>query len=269
MTTSEFVKPSPVRDQICFLKPTPPQPQRPLFVYFPGMDGTGELFHTQVPKLAKTFDIRCLSIPLNDQSNWDKLLKQTVSLIEAELTPGQEREVYICGESFGGCLALEIALKAPHVLDRLILVNPASSFQQQPWIRWGSYLTQWTPPWLYPASVLSIVPLLASFGRMATENRQALLQAMQSVPQHTSIWRLGLLRSFELNTTQLRQFNKPVLAIAGAADFLLPSVSETRTLAKYLPKTQMVVLPQSGHACLLENDIDLSAILAAYNFYEL
>lgn len=32
------------------------------------------------------------------------------------------------GESFGGCLALRVASKAPHLIARLALVNPATCF---------------------------------------------------------------------------------------------------------------------------------------------
>ena len=245
-----------------FLTPKPPRPDLPLFVFVPGMDGTGKLLRTQVPKLAEAFDIRCLAIPPDDLANWEILVSETVSLIEKEQQAGnRQRPIYLSGESFGGCLALKVALAAPHLLERLILVNPASSFRQQPWIQWGSYLTQWLPSSIYPLSVFGLLPALASLEKIEHSDRLALLEAMQSVPQRTSIWRLALVRSFDLGEPDLRRLKMPVLIVASGADRLLPSVAEAKLLVKVLPNAQMVILANSGHACLLETDVDLYTII--------
>ncbi|MGL5060138.1 MAG: alpha/beta fold hydrolase, partial [Microcoleus sp.] len=147
-----------------------------------------------------------------------------------------------------------------------ILVNPASSFRQQPWIQWGSYLTQWLPANLYPLSVVGLLPFLASLGKIAEEDRRALLEAMKAVPQTTSVWRLALVRSFDVGENQLRKIKQPTLVIASGADRLLPSVVEGKLLVKLIPHAQMVTLPDSGHACLLETDIDLYEIMKTHKF---
>jgi pimeloyl-ACP methyl ester carboxylesterase len=247
--------------QISFFRPTPSRPRLPLFIFLPGMDGTGQLLRSQQSQLSTTFDIRCLTIPPNDLSSWERLVERTVTLIEMEREAEPRRPVYLCGESFGGCLALKVAFTAPELLDKLILVNSASSFWQQPLVKWGSYLTQWLPSHLYPLSVTGLLPFLAALGRMEREERQALLQAMQSIPQQTSIWRLELMRSFKVEKTHLEGLKLPVLVIASAADRLLPSIAQARFLVNHLPKAQMVVLPNSGHACLLEADVDLYKII--------
>ncbi|PSB01443.1 alpha/beta fold hydrolase [Merismopedia glauca] len=254
------------QNQIRLLIPKPAQPEFPLFVYFPGMDGTGLLLERQVPKLAQNFDIRCLSIPGNDGSKWEILVSQTVALIEAEKEANSHRPIYLCGESFGGCLAMQVVLAAPHLFDRLILVNPASSFRQQPWIQWGSLFTQWMPSNFYSISTLGLLLFLASLDKMRESDRQSLLQAMRSVPQRTTIWRLGLLRAFDVTETQLRTIQQPTIVIASGADRLLPSVAEARLLVQRLPQAEMVVLPNSGHACLLESEVDLHQILQQSKF---
>ncbi|KEI66358.1 alpha/beta fold hydrolase [Planktothrix agardhii] len=251
-----------------FLKPTAPRPDLPLFLFFPGMDGTGQLFTVQIPRLMDAFEIRCLTIPQTDQSNWETLVKKTIDLIEIERKTNPKREIYLCGESFGGCLALLVAIFAPHWFSRLILVNPASSIKQQPWLQWGSYLTQWLPDWFYPSSIVGLLPFLGALGRIEASERQALLTAMKSVPQGTSVWRLELLRLFKPSKSDLNRVNIPVLVIASGADRLLPSVLEARFLTQTLPNAQMVVLPDSGHACLLERDTDLYTIIQAYSVAE-
>lgn len=255
--------------QISFLRPTQPRPELPLFIFLPAMDGTGKLLRSQQSRLSTTFDIRCLSIPLNDLSTWDQLLTKTLELITIEKSAAPSRLIYLCGESFGGCLALKVALTAPELLDKLILVNSASSFSQQPLVKYGSYLTPYLPSYLYRLSVTGTLPFLAALGRMKRSERQALLEAMQSVSQQTSIWRLELMRSFKVDKNQLERLKKPVLVIASLADRLLPSLSQAKFLVKYLPKAQMVTLPNSGHACLLEADVDLHRIILDQWGYDL
>ncbi len=260
-------------NKVRFLSPKPPKPgrasdaehYRPLFVFLPGMDGSGLLLRPQIAKLVQDFDIRCLTLPANDMASWEVLVTETIALIEAEKQANQ-RPVYLCGESFGGCLAMKVVLEAPQLCDRLILVNPASSFRQQPWVQWGSHLTQWLPPNLYPLSVIGLLPILASLGKIARDDRRALLEAMQAVPQHTSVWRLALVRSFNVDENQLRGIKQPTLVIASGADRLLPSLAEAKLLVKVIPQAEMVVLANSGHACLLETDVDLYAIMQAGNF---
>ncbi len=250
------------------LASTPFRPDVPLFVFLPGLDGTGTLFDVQAARLASYFDVRCLSLSPVALSDWDELADQVLALIERDLADRQDGSVYLCGESFGACLALQVALRSPPWLKRLILVNPASSFRRRPFFNWSSVVTTWLPTPLYEGLVVGLLPWLAVLDRLQPVARQALLQAMQSVPQMTSAWRLSLLNQFEIAESRIQRIQQPVLLIAGAADHLLPSVSEVQHLAQQLPDGKAVILPQSGHACLLEVDIDLYAIMRKCNFLD-
>lgn len=232
------------------------------------MDGTGKLLRTQTVGLEAAFNIRCLAIPPDDLTDWDQLAEQVVALTQAELAKASQQSIYLCGESFGGCLAMKVALRAPQLFKRIVLVNPASSFSRRPWIYWGSLLVRGLPRSLYQVSAVTLLPFLAALNRIAPEDRQALLAAMRSVPQETSSWRLALLSEFEVEVEQLGQLDQPVLLIGSEADRLLPSVAEARHLQRYLSNAQVVTLPESGHACLLEADVNLYQIMVAHNFLE-
>ena len=52
------------------------------------------------------------------------------------------RPVYLLGESFGGLLALAAASEAPELADRVVLVNPATSFPRSAWPLLGPLLPQ-------------------------------------------------------------------------------------------------------------------------------
>lgn len=250
----------------CFLTPKALKPQFPLFVFLPGMDGTGQLLRAQTAGLEVGFDVRCLAIPPDDLTSWEELAQRVIDLIKAEIDGDRSRSVYLCGESFGGCLAMKVASMAPHLFDRLILVNPASSFHRRPWVTWGASLSRYLPEALYQCSSVTFLPLLASFHKIAPLDRQALVDAVRSVPQKTSIWRMSLLHQFELPTAQLHDLTQPVLILASANDRLLPSMVEGFRLKAVFQNAEVVVLPDSGHTCLLETDVNLYDIMKQHDF---
>ncbi|MBX9258202.1 alpha/beta hydrolase [Desmonostoc muscorum CCALA 125] len=252
----------------CFLTPTRLRPEYPLFVYLPGMDGTGQLLRSQTAGLEVGFDVRCFAIPRQDLTTWDVLTNNVLDLIHAELEKSPQRTVYLCGESFGGCLAMKVAIQAPHLFKRIILINPASALQLRPWLNWASQITYLVPSGLYDVGALGLLPFLASLPRISRSDRHELLRTMRSVPSETVLWRLSLLREFEIDEEQLRQLTQPVLLIAGGSDRLLPSVTEVKRIANILPNNKIVVLPNCGHACLLEEDINLYEILKDNDFLE-
>ena len=249
-----------------FIEPREIHGDRPLFVYLPGMDGTGKLLQTQSDRLVADFDLRCLTIRTDNYSTWQDLARDTAKLIALELESKTNKEVYLCGESFGGCLALKTALTAPNLISKLILVNPASCFNQLPILSWGADITALVPSWVHRYSAAGLLPFLARLNRINDCDRDRLIASMKSIPPHVVTWRLSLLRDFRVSDEELRGLNIPSLIVAGAADGLLPSVEEAQKLAKLLPQGKMTVLPQSGHACLLETDINLYQILVEQNF---
>ncbi|MBD2563579.1 alpha/beta fold hydrolase [Nostoc sp. UIC 10607] len=252
----------------CFLTPKRVQPEYPLLVYLPGMDGTGQLLRSQTAGLETGFDVRCLAIPRQDLNTWDVLAKSVLDLIHAELEKSSQRAVYLCGESFGGCLAMKVAIQAPHLFKRIILINPASAFRLRPWLNWASQLTYLVPSELYDVGALGLLPFLASLPRISRSDRHELLKTMRSVPSETVLWRLSLLREFDVDDEKLGRLTQPALLIAGGSDRLLPSVTEVKRIANILPNTKIVVLPNCGHACLLEEDINLYEILKDNDFLE-
>lgn len=249
-----------------FIDPRRVNRDAPLFVYLPGMDGTGKLFQIQEDNLAANFDLRCLKIRTDNHSTWQDLARDTVKLIKSELVRKTNREVYLCGESFGGCLALKTALAAPSLISKLILVNPASSFNQLPYSGFGVNIAPWLPTWVYRYSSLGLLPFIANLNRISECDRHSLIENMKALPPQVSNWRLSLLKDFKVADEQLRNLAVSSLIIAGAADGLLPSVKEAKKLVNLLPNARMTILPQSGHACLLETEVDLYQILVEQNF---
>lgn len=63
--------------------------------------------------------------------------------LEAEVdVDDPDRPVYLLGESFGGVLALAVAAAKTDLVDRLVLVNPATSYEASIWPRLGPVLAK-------------------------------------------------------------------------------------------------------------------------------
>ncbi len=225
------------------------------------MDGWGTLYRRQLPGLGRYFDVGALRIPAGDRSNWDELSDRLLGIINTQSRSRLYQEIYLCGESFGGILALKTVLKAPPTITHLILVNPASSFHRRFWMAWGESMVPWIPDPLYPLSTLAIYWLLAAASRIDPRERQDLWQAIDAVPKATSAWRLSLLREGAVSAHLLQTIPQPTLILASGGDRLLPSVTEAQYLQQHIPQAQIIRLPNSGHACLLEREVNLAEIL--------
>jgi pimeloyl-ACP methyl ester carboxylesterase len=237
------------------------------------MDGTGRLLHRQATSLSQFFNIRCLSYPLETEETWDSLTDKAINLVEKEVnqlskTATSPPSIYLLGESFGGCLTLKMVMKKPSLFDKVILVNSASAFRLRPWLSVGGVITRWLPDSVHQGSCLGLLPFLASLGRLDIRDRQALLQAMRSLPPSAVSWRISLLNKFDLNTKALAKVSSPFLILASRCDRLLPSLEEARKLGQFLPNRKIKVLPESGHACLLETEFILIDILKETNFLD-
>jgi pimeloyl-ACP methyl ester carboxylesterase len=256
-------------DELYFVTFGQSHPESPLFIFLPGLDETSlDLMRAQTKAVEDVFDVRCLVIPPENLNDWDTLARQVVNLTQAELSQAFRPSVYLCGESFGGCLALKVALEAPQLFNRLILVNPATSFNQFPWIHWGSLFTRFLPEFSYQALSVTILPFLVPLHRVSYATCLTLAAEISSAPKESSMWRIELMRDFKVSEEEVRSLAQPVLLIGSRADILLPSVREVQRLARIMPNAQVELLPHSGHACLLEAGIDLYQIMKGQDFLD-
>jgi pimeloyl-ACP methyl ester carboxylesterase len=261
---------------------------RPLMLYLPGIDGTGLAAARQFPRLLSRFDLVTLVTPPDDRTDFAGLVAIVVAFLEAEVPlHAPTRPVYLLGESFGGVLALAAAAAAPGLVDRLVLVNPATSF--------GAGASLWPllapllpglPDAAYRALPLALAPALGNpFSLLAAAlegapadatagERAGLLAAGAAqllrqlplladlLPPATLEWKLRLLaEGCAAVAPALGRVQQRALLLVGDADLLLPSAAEGRRLAAALPRARLRVLAGGSHAALQEGGVDLVAIM--------
>eukprot|EP00892_Ulva_mutabilis_P002490 jgi/Ulvmu1/12241/UM086_0032.1 len=262
---------------------------KPVMVYLPGIDGTGLAAFRQFPTISDDFTLSTFSVPSTDRSSFTELVQtctEYVRHVAANSPP--TRPIYLFGESFGGILALAVGIEAPEAVDRIVLVNPATSFLDSPWAE-AKPLIQSLPEEAYAALPFVLAPILSNPVTMAAKKARGATSPLQAVqligqgmldmlpglsklaeilPKDTLVWKLGLLaEGCRYIDTRYHMVPQRVFVVAGAGDWLIPSAEEAPALKALLPNCRTRVLPMRSHALLQDSDIDLAALLREEGFY--
>ena len=89
-------------------------------VLVPGIDGSGLMYHRQVPRLERRFAVT--TVRLRDGAARMTELVDDLHRAVSAAAPGEE-PVTLVGESFGGALAMSYALAHPARVGRLVILN--------------------------------------------------------------------------------------------------------------------------------------------------
>ncbi|GAX74282.1 hypothetical protein CEUSTIGMA_g1731.t1 [Chlamydomonas eustigma] len=299
-----------------------------LMIFLPGTDGTGQSILSQLETLEHDgWDVWSLFLPIKERSGWSELTARTAELIRilqqqwsphASVSSKQSEHhdssheiemrssgstITLVGESFGGCLAIRVALWEPNLIDRLVVINPATCFNESlnglsALISGTNFLGLFPEQW-YTVAQATLLPLLVDMSRVNEKGQEQLKNMVSMEPadplllrpgsitvpprsnnSQSSSWlpqlplallgygpaaaanfRVGLLRDSDLPDVQLRRLSVPTLIISSAKDRMLPSIEEGARLLRLIPQSTRIILPDSGHAALLEDTIDLAALI--------
>lgn len=269
--------------------PIVPRSDLPFLLYLPGIDGTGLAASKQFPALSTYFDFAAFSVPPHDRTWFPGLIEQIELFLEEQVAGfPPERPVYLLGESFGGILALAVAANRPDLVDRVVLVNPATSYQQSIWPTLGPLLPR-VPKELYEAVPIALAPVLGNPLSLASAGvdrslplqdqaagfAQGLLNLLPQLsaladilPPPTLEWKLRLLdEGCRYMANRYVDVQQRVLLLIGDADLLIPSKDEGTRLEKTLPRCVLKVLEGRSHALMQETGFDLIAELQSEGFY--
>jgi 3-oxoadipate enol-lactonase len=230
----------------------------PTIALLPGLDGTALLFYRQIPLLRRSFHV--LTIPLPDSASCT--MSDLVSYVCDAVDRRAPSDVIVCGESFGGALALSVALRSPAWLAGLVVVNSFSRVPRQLRLRLGVHLLR-----LFPWAAM---PLARRFTAARLHSRHAQADDLREFHARSRfigrtgyLRRLQILRSFDVRGS-LCEIRVPTLLLAADQDRLLPSVSEGRFMARQIPAATLQILDGYGHICLINHDLDLHARIAPW-----
>lgn len=171
----------------------------------------------------------------------------------------------VIGHSLGGMLALEIALRHPHRVRRLVIIASSPAFgSRDPAFR-DAFLAARQKPLdegLGMAGVArALVPGMLG-PAAAPEAAPAAIAAMASVDEAAYRATLALLTGFD-RRADLPRVAHPTLLIAGEADATAPPRGMAR-MAEAMPDARLLVIPGVGHLLPLEAPEAFHAALLAF-----
>lgn len=228
----------------------------PALVLVPGIDGTGRLFHRQVPLLARRYRVATFALR-DDAEAMDVLVEDLARIVEA-LSPSGSPAV-IVGESFGGAVALSFALAQPERVAALVVLNSFPRFLPQLRLRLAIAALH-TIPW----QTMPMVRRLTAFRLHSRFTHRAEIGRFLELTRQTSregyIARLRILRRYDVRD-RLGEIRSPTLFLASERDHLVPSVQQARYMAERVPQATLRILNGHGHICLIAPNLDLERIV--------
>lgn len=171
----------------------------------------------------------------------------------------------LLGASLGGMIALELALRWPERLNRLVLVAATAGERAVPLpdstrnlLRGEMNVTPETPRRLV-AGALSPVTLKRRPGLV-----DFLLELRRQHPQDPAAWRAQAAASAGFAASRsLAVFRKPALVIAGLDDAVIDPAASAH-LGEELPDARVELLPDLGHLSFFEAPGRLARLVADF-----
>ena len=221
-------------------------------IYLPGIDGTGRLLYRQTG-LSKYHELRCSSYPQDEKHTYTHLVNRAIAELE-ETGPG-----VVLAESFGGAIALMIALQRPDLVRRLVLVSTFAYYPRRLIIDVLAQLGPWFPR--SPAYQLSrAIRGYFFFGPgVPKADQHEWWDRTADVPMRVYGHRLTMIAALDLRS-RICEIEIPTLLFASPNDWIVPHPA-SRLLAARLPRARLIMLP-AGHAAMIDPRVDIAAWLA-------
>ncbi len=230
-------------------------------VYLPGIDGTGEFLLATAARLAERFRLirlryRHVAAPYTQEPYAG--LAQSVL---ARLDELDRERVVLLSESFGGAVALRLALDAPQRVNAVCLVNSFARFEPHWKIALAARLGSLVPDFAFRAVRRRFV----EFGLLRPRRAPDVAKALLAIDSHFDAGyriRLAMIRALDL-LPELSQLEVPLTLFAADHDRVVRSLPAARAIAARVPHARIERLEGYGHMALGFDDAWPDRIAAA------
>jgi len=233
---------------------------RQALVYLPGLDGTGRLLHRQ-PCMLNQYSVHALSYPQHRAADYDDLAELAAEVLESN--PGRKPGV-VLAESFGGAVALTLALRRPDLIERLVLVNTFAYFPRRGLIHLLAWLGRFLPAQPSHPATRDVRGLFFFSPEISKHERDEWWERTGDVPMSAFGRRFRLIEGLDLRP-RLGAIDIPALVLAAPDDRVVPP-SAGRELARRLPRAHLLQR-KVGHAALIHPSVDVAELLDESRFW--
>jgi pimeloyl-ACP methyl ester carboxylesterase len=210
--------------------------------------------------LAERFEVFAPDLPgfggsdeLAEVEDMDDLLYHCLDLIDRL---GLDRP-HVVGASFGGWVAAELAVRAPHAIGSLVLVGPAGlRLPEHP----VADLFRMTPAQRAEALFHDASKAAVLFS--AEPGIDATLAAYRDMTAFARFAWSPFMNNPKLER-RLHRVTAPTRVVWGADDHVVP-IAHGRRYAELIPRAELTVIPDCGHAVCFERPREAAAAVADF-----
>lgn len=223
-------------------------------LYLPGVDGTGELLFQQ-QDLLQSYDVMCQKYPDDRSQTYESLADDAITRIEKD---GEGHALTVLAESFGGAVALTLALKRPELVRRLLLVNTFAYYPYRLLIGLMRIGGRFLPPRPVFPGTRSIRGLFFFSSGTPKPLRDEWWSHTDEVSMQAYWIRMSLIAKLDLRD-RLAEISCPSVVLCSTEDRIVDPNSG-RELAALLPDSVLVERPLP-HAAMLHASINIAEFL--------
>lgn len=224
------------------------QKEKPLLFLLPGLDGTGKLLNLPANYLADLYETKILAYPHDIKLKYQELADYIENLLPTD------KPYYLLAESFGGPLAIELAVRHPKQVLGLIL---SATFISSP-----VYLSFLLNPVTELLPIQHIPQLLSDYiflGNHGTPDLKKLLnETLVTLNNDVINFRIKEVINLQSNEKAYK-LTLPILYLQGKYDNIIKAYNY-ENLKKELPQARKVVINSSHMVLQTEPELCRNAI---------
>lgn len=181
--------------------------------------------------------------------------------------------VDVIGHSYGGFVALEMALRHPDAVRRLVLLGTIPGYTEEYSAQVQEQVTRLDPSPEVRAAMAMDPESSEAFGEMLVAllplyvysiDPSVLAAGLSETRYNIDALRMGLGASREWDVTaELDGIHAPTLVMCGRHDFICPA-GQSEVMAQRIPDARLAVFEQSGHFPWLEEPDEFWASLDSF-----
>lgn len=229
---------------------------KPILLLIPGMMCDGRLFAPQVERFAGDYDVRIA--PTTGHRTIEGLAGAAIAVLD-------DTPAIVAGLSMGGIIAMEVMRQAPHLVERLILLdtNARADLESRRPVR-ERQIAEVEAGRLREVFDAELMPnYLARGNETDMELRAVLTQMAMDLGPETFIDQSVALRDRRSYEDLLPSINVPVLVVCGTEDRVCrPLLHEE--IAGRCPEGELNLVTGAGHISTLERPDKVNDIIARF-----
>ena len=219
-----------------------------LFIH--GSGCTGDAFKNQTDYFAGS---EAPNLPGHTSPGAPASVSEFADFIQRSIAGRQDNDVILCGNSLGGAIALEVALRNPPQVRAIILLGSGARLRVAPAILAGL-------AGHFERTVEELAGYM--FAQPTPELIAYATTSMQAVGKEQTLRDFAACDAFDV-THRLPELLVPLLALTGERDVMTPP-KYAQFLADRVPRGEMRIVPGAGHLVMIERPAETNDAIANF-----